>query len=191
MPRDAVAGLPTPQPIADQLPGVLAEDAFTRRFTQALDEVLAPVLLTLDGFVAYLDPALAPPDFLDWLAEWVALPIESQWSVEQRRTLVAHAVELHKWRGTRRGLVAHLTLITGGQVTVAETGGTIASVQSTDPTGEAVVPRVEITVQVPASSAVDSQRLQAAIGEHVPAHVPFTLRVEQAPPGRAVGRARP
>ena len=39
MPRDAAAGLPTPHPIADQLPGVLAEDDFTRRFTQALENM--------------------------------------------------------------------------------------------------------------------------------------------------------
>ena len=191
MPRDAAEGLPTPQPIADQLPGVLAEDGFTRRFTQALDEVLAPVMLTLDGFVAYLDPALAPPDFLDWLAGWVALPVREQWTVEQRRGLIAHAVELHRWRGTRRGLVAHLTLLTGGRVTVTETGKALASVESTDPAGETVAPLVEITVAVPAGSAVDAGRLRAAVSGHVPAHVPFTLRVERAPSGPAVGRARP
>jgi phage tail-like protein len=190
MPRDAAAGLPTPHPIADLLPGVLAEDDFTKRFTQALDEVLAPVLLTLDGFVAYLDPALAPPDFLDWLAEWVALPIQAQWTEEQRRGLIAHAVELHRWRGTRRGLVTHLALLTGGQVAVKETGTSIASIESTDPRGEPVPPRVEITVIVGPRSAVDVGRLRAAAAEHVPAHVPFTLRVDTGPPPAAVGRAR-
>ncbi|MEV3938384.1 phage tail protein [Glycomyces sp. NPDC049804] len=182
MPRSAAPGLPTPHPIADQLPGVLAEDDFTRRFTQALDEVLAPVQLTLDGFVAYLDPALAPPDFLDWLAGWVALPVQEQWTVDQRRVLVAHAVELHRWRGTRHGLATHLRLLTGGRVEVADTGGTIASVQSTDPAGAPVSPHVTITVAVPEPSLVDESRLRSAAAEHVPAHVPFTLRVERAVP---------
>jgi len=180
VPRSAAPGLPSPQPIADQLPGVLAEDDFTRRFTQALDEVLAPVLLALDGFVAYLDPALAPPDFLDWLAGWVALPIQDQWTVEQRRILVAHAVELHRWRGTRHGLATHLRLLTGGHVTVADNGGTIASVQSTDPAGQPVSPHVTITVTVRNPALLDEARLRTAAAEHVPAHVPFTLRIEQS-----------
>jgi phage tail-like protein len=159
---------------------VLAEDDFTRRFTQALDEVLAPVLLALDGFVAYLDPALAPPDFLDWLAGWVALPIKEQWTVEQRRVLVAHAVELHRWRGTRHGLATHLTLLTGGRVTVEDNGGTIASVQSTDPAAQPVRPYVTITVAIADPSHLDESRLRTAAAEHVPAHVPFTLRIERS-----------
>ena len=66
--RGAVPGLPTPHPIGLALPALYLDDGFTQRFTAGLDEVLAPVLLTLDCLDAYLDLELAPPDFLDWLA---------------------------------------------------------------------------------------------------------------------------
>jgi phage tail-like protein len=46
----------------------------------------------------------APPDFLPWLAEWVAL---SQWaglSELSQRDFIARAVSLYRQRGTREGL---------------------------------------------------------------------------------------
>src|SRR4051794_35664644 len=112
--RNGVSSLPTPHPIGDRLPAIYLQDDFTQRFTEALDAVLAPVFATLDSFSGYLDPRLAPDDFLDWLAGWVALDLDERWTPLQRRALVANAVELHRRRGTRRGLAAHVRMITGG-----------------------------------------------------------------------------
>src|SRR5674536_365369 len=55
-------------------PSVYVEDDLTRRLCTAVDQVLAPVGLTLDSLPAYLDPDTAPEDLLDWLSSWVALP---------------------------------------------------------------------------------------------------------------------
>src|SRR4029453_7641000 len=71
--RATAAGLATPPPIGEHLPALFQEDEFAQRFVGALDEVLAPVFAVLDCLDAYLDPWLAPPDFVDWLADWVAL----------------------------------------------------------------------------------------------------------------------
>ena len=57
--------VPVRHPIGDRLPAIYLDDGFTLRFTSALDEVLAPVIAVLDGFADYLDPSLAPADFLD------------------------------------------------------------------------------------------------------------------------------
>ena len=97
-----------------------------RRFTDALDEVLAPVVATLDNLPAYFDPRTTPEDFLDWLAGWVGLELFEKWSLEMRRSLVADAVERHRHRGTTLGVenaVAILAEVDPERVTIEESGG--------------------------------------------------------------------
>jgi phage tail-like protein len=172
-----VGGLPTPHPIAERLPAVYLDDEFTQRFTGALDEVLAPVFATLDGLPGYLDPWLAPVDFLDWLAGWVALDIDESWTLAQRRELVANAVELHRWRGTRRGLAAHVRLLTGGRVEVTDSGGCVSSTRPGGPLPGDGPPRAMVRVWAADPETIDQQRLRAAIATTVPAHVVVTLEV--------------
>ena len=74
--RADVPGLTSPHPFGLMLPGVYHGDAYTQAFCEALDTVLAPVLLTLDSIPAYFDPDLAPADFVEWLATWVGLEID-------------------------------------------------------------------------------------------------------------------
>lgn len=93
--RTGVTGLPTPHPLIDQLPAVYLEQDFLRRFLAALDDVLAPVLLTIDNLPAHLDPRSAPEDFLAWLAQWVAVEQHEDSPVERRRETV---------RGRSRGM---------------------------------------------------------------------------------------
>jgi phage tail-like protein len=171
--RAAVPGLPSPHPLTERLPAVFQEDEFTLRFVSAFDDLLAPVFATLDCFDAYLDPSLAPPDLLAWLATWVALDLD-----EPGRDLVRHAVTLHRWRGTRRGLVERVRLLTGGEVEVADTGGCSWSNEPGTPIRGEDPPRVDVTVR--ASGPVDLPRLRAAVAAAVPAHVTTTVEVERA-----------
>ncbi len=175
--RAGIAGLASAHPIGERLPAVYAEDDFAQRFTGALDHVLAPVLTTLDCLHAYLDPRLAPDDFLHWLAGWVALGLDEGWTDGQLRELVEHAVELHRWRGTRQGLAAHVRLLTAGEVEVLDTGGCTMSERSGAPLPDAGPPRVTVRVRVGAPDTVDQRRLRAAVVEAVPAHVHVTVEV--------------
>lgn len=175
--RAAVSGLPSPHPIGEQLPAVYAEDRFVQGFTGALDEVLAPVLSTLDNFTGYLDPRLAPDDFVGWLAHWVALRVDESWSPAQLRQLVTQSVELHRWRGTRRGLAEHVRLLTGGAVEVTDSGGVVASQQPGAPLPDPGPPWVRVRVRVPDPGRVDVRRLTATVVDAVPAHVRVTVEV--------------
>ncbi|CAN5728158.1 hypothetical protein BH09MYX1_BH09MYX1_40590 [soil metagenome] len=56
------------------------------------------------------DPWLAPAEFLPWLASWVAVELDDGWTDHQRRRVIAHAVQTHARRGTRRGLMDALSL---------------------------------------------------------------------------------
>ena len=62
----------------------------------------------------------APPEFLDWLARWVAISLRADLDVEQRRRFIAHAVPTYRWRGTRRGLREAVRLYTGAEPEITE-----------------------------------------------------------------------
>jgi phage tail-like protein len=175
--RTALANLPTPHPIGERLPAVYLDSDLTMRFTEALDGVLAPVFLTLDCFAQYLDPRLAPADFLGWLAEWVAFPVDEGWTEAQRRELVAHAVQLHRWRGTKRGLAEHVRLLTGGEVDVVDSGLCAWSDRAGGPVPGSGPPQVLVRVQVADTSTVDQRWLHRAVVELVPAHVRVTVEL--------------
>jgi len=187
--RAAIDSLPLAQPMGMSLPAVYLDDDFAQRLTQALDEVLAPVLLTLDCLAYYFDPRIAPADLVDWLAGWVALSLDDTWTLEQRRALVANAVELHRWRGTKRGLADHVRLVTGGDVEVHDSGGCTWSAESGGPLPGQARPYVEIAVRRARPSDLDDRWLAAMVAEVVPAHVP--VRIRRSAVGRAsVGEPR-
>jgi phage tail-like protein len=175
--RGTVGGVRSPHPIGELLPSVYADDELMQRFVSAFDEILAPIFNTLDCFDAYLDPGVAPPDYVDWLTRWVALPMAEEWPPERRRMLVARAVELHRWRGTRRGLAALLETVTGGLAEVYDSGGCSASTVSGGALPGRDEPALWVRVTVPDPSTVDIPRLDALVGTHKPAHLPHTLEV--------------
>ncbi|MFI6099620.1 phage tail protein [Lentzea sp. NPDC051213] len=175
--RTAIDDLTSPHPLGERMPAVYVDDDFTQRFTQALDEVLAPVFTVLDCFAAYLDPRIAPADFVDWLAGWVALDLDENWSATQRRELVARAVRLHRFRGTRKGLAEHVWLLTGGRVDIADSGGVAVSARPGGPIPGSSPAHVLIRIRVTNPEAVDRARITAAVRRMVPAHVATTIEV--------------
>jgi phage tail-like protein len=175
--RGTVAGLASPHPLGELLPALYADDEFAQRFTGALDEVLAPVVSTLDCLDAYFDPALAPADFVDWLAGWVALPLDESWSVERRRLLVSAAVTLHRRRGTRAGLADLITLVTGGTVEVHESGGCVPSDLPGGKLPGTARPGLLVRVRVRDPRTVNAAQLDALIATNKPAHLPHTVEV--------------
>ncbi len=177
MTRGTAPGLRSAHPLADVLPGVYVEDPLAMGFTRGLDTVLAPVFLTLDCLEAYVTPRLAPEDFLPWLASWVGVTVADSWPLERRRRVIAEAVDRHRHSGTRRGLQSHLELLTGGDVEVHDTGGTVWSDDpDVEPPGDAV-PGLRVVVRVDDPSTVDLERLRGDVREARPVHLPFTVEV--------------
>ena len=175
--RGSVDGYASPWPLIEHLPGLYQDDALTRDLTAALDEVLAPAMGAIDNFATYLDPALTPEDFLDWLSSWVGLMPDENWPLERRRAIVALAAQLYRNRGTVNGLLMHVKLFAAGEVEVVDNGGAAWSTTS----GAAVPgkPVLGLTVRIkPAKKpSVDRDRLDALVAAAKPAHVPHTIEI--------------
>jgi phage tail-like protein len=175
--RGLVRNLLSPHPLIEALPSLYQEDGFTQRFMSAFDAMLAPLFASLDNLSAYLDPWLAPEDFLEWLASWFGMALDESWSLDRRRALVAKAFDFYRMRGTASGLKSQLEVLTGGTVELHETGGV-----TTSTTAGAALPGspnfavlVQVTVDDP--STVNVSRLDALVASAKPAHVTHKIEV--------------
>lgn len=174
--------LASPHPIGALLPGLYEDDDLVQRFTLALDTVLAPVFGTLDSGDAYLDPLLAPLDFVRWLAQWVGVDLDASWPEARQRRLVARGAELYAWRGTVRGLAELIETTTGLAAEIDDSGGVAwtssAAPASTLPGTRS--PALVVRVRVPAGDQVDTARLDALVAGAKPAHVRHRLEMLEA-----------
>jgi phage tail-like protein len=175
--RGLIPGLESPHPLGPELPALFQEDDFALRFTSAFDRSLAPIFATLDNLDSYLDPGIAPGDFLEWLAGWVGLALDETWSEAQRRDLVARAVELYRWRGTVRGLADQVAVFTGSPPEIEENGGVSwSATPGAEPPGQAE-PRLLVRVRVTDPDTVDLRRLEAVVAAAKPAHLAHEIEV--------------
>ncbi|WP_327263838.1 phage tail protein [Streptomyces sp. NBC_01232] len=183
MSRAAVPGLPSRHPIGEQLPALYADDDFAQRFTAGLDTVLAPVFTTLDNLPSYFDPRLAPAaDFLPWLASWVGAVDDPRWPTGLRREAVARAVELHRLRGTRRGLTEALRLVLGVSAEVSGDGGAVWSRTAGGELPAAPAGEVLVRVWPQGGEAVDADRVRALVRTLCPVHTVCRVEILPGPP---------
>jgi phage tail-like protein len=182
------------------LPGLYAEqDEFMARYLMLFESFWAPIEQQIDMLPYYVDPEFTPAQLLPWLATWVDLTLDERWPEEKRRKLLASAVALYRWRGTRLGLQEYLEIYTGARVRVTEHGAhnfrlgpqarlglgvalgtinrphtfTVTAYMPADP-GEAYATSAE-------RARLEAQRrrmLEAIIEAEKPAHTGYTLHVE-------------
>jgi phage tail-like protein len=175
--RGVVADLASTRPLLDSLPGIYQDDELVRALTRAFDDGLAPILNTIDNMAAYIDPALTPDDFLDWLAGWVGILPDETWPIERRRAIVALASQIYRKRGTAAGLTMHLRLLTAGDVEVSDSGGaTWSKAPGSTPPGDGSF-SVKIRVKPPKKETVDGTRLEATVAAAKPAHIAHTIEI--------------
>jgi phage tail-like protein len=156
---------------------VLQEDDFCQRMMAALDDVLAPAFSTLDCIESYLDPWLAPPDFVDWLAGWVGIDIDETWTRERLRDLILNVATLYRIRGTAAGLAAHVRLYTGVTPEIEETGGCEWSQTAESPLPGSPRPHLTVRLRVDDPAGVRRSTVSRIVASSRPAHVPFDLEM--------------
>jgi len=145
------------------LPAPYQDNEFLGRMLQIFEAIWEPLEQRQDHVAMYFDPRTCPATFLPWLAGWLGLVLDRHWPEERRRSLLAEAMELYRWRGTHYGLTRMIEVCTGLTPII------------TDDTDNAFV--VRITVRSPASREVRRDVLDALIRLHKPAHVGYVLEV--------------
>lgn len=167
----------SPHPLGATLPGIYQEDVLVQRLCAALDAVLAPDIVMLDCFPAYLDPATAPPDLLDMLAAWVGLPAARHLPVNHRRALIQRAARLHTWRGTPGAIAALVQAASGFAVELEESGGAGWSQDAGTPLPGWETPGLVVRLRT-GGAAIDARTrelLTQLLELVVPAHLPWRL----------------
>ncbi|MGH9077292.1 MAG: phage tail protein [Acidimicrobiales bacterium] len=175
--RAIVPGLEHPDPLGLTLPALYQEDDLVQRLCAGLDEVTAPVVSVLDCIEAYFDPALAPEDFLAWLAGWVAVALDETWPVERRRLLVSSAVDLYGRQGTVAGIAGAVSLYTGVEPEVVDSGGTAWSATPGGDLPGRSEPDLVVRVRLPGAGEDERRRIEAIVEATKPAHVPHRVEV--------------
>ena len=167
------------------LPAVYRENDSAMRFLQGLEEVLDPIVAFLDALPAHLDVALAPPEFVTLVGEWLGVDPEGHWDGlldrddVRRRALVGRATVIARRRGTGASLQLVLDLLFPDLgLRVRDFGRSTFSAEPRDP------PAADASFEV--ISTVEPARTRRAAIDRVveqlrPVHVTYNgLRVEEA-----------
>jgi phage tail-like protein len=184
-----------PSSFLAMLPGIYAEamqderrmlddpghSPFFERFLLGCEDAFRPLQQTLNSLDALFGPESAPPSFLIFLATWVCMPLDDNWPEMKRRRLIREAVELFRWRGTKRGLSRYIQIYTGEVPVILDQpveGMTLGKAIMGDTKLGNVPPHtfvVQVSLDDP-SPAVEKV-LHDIIQFEKPAHTAYSLRV--------------
>jgi phage tail-like protein len=167
----------------------LREDAdgeapFFERFLLGFEDAQRPLQRTLDHLDSLFGPFSAPSEFLLWLGAWMCVPIDENWSEMQRRSLIREAVQLYRWRGTKRGLSRYLQIYTGVVPEISDQpvqgmrlgSGTLMGGVTTM-LGDVPPHTFVVTLAVPDPSVLNEQVIHDIIAYEKPAHTAYALRI--------------
>jgi len=153
-----------------ELPRPLAEDEFTGRFLRIFEEIGGDLRSRIDRFHQDLDPGVAPPEFLRWMAGWMGMVLDASLPEEHQRSLVRAAGPMFPLRGTKRGLQGLLEAFTQSKVEITDGGGVF-------PAGAAPEATNQVTIRVSSSGAISEEHLLELVLREVPATAVVDLRV--------------
>ncbi len=165
------------------LPGLYHDDSIVQDLCAALDEVLAPVVCTLDSLPAYFDPETTREDMVDWLASWVGLYLDRGTMPRDGRRFIKGAVALHARRGTPDGIAEGVRMWFGTTPEIQESGGMGWSPEPEAPLPGEGTPRLVVTLRVDDPATIDRYVLDSVVEGLKPAHVPHRVDVVRRGPG--------
>lgn len=173
------------------LPAIYREVDFIGRFLKIFEQSFEPTVDAFQSLWAYLDPLTAPEALLPFLAHWVGWPGQVPWSAAQQRRLIQRALELYRWRGTRRGLRLYLHLYTGLpaddrhiQITESFTRGFelgSGNLGETTIVGGGRPFHFSVRLQSPDPEALDEPLVRRIIDQEKPAFCTYDLQISRSP----------
>lgn len=161
--------------LVSQLPVEMMEDDFTARFVSIFQTVADTVLLQVDNLPHVGDVAVTTDAMVRQIGRWFGLTwVDPSLSDATQRAIVRAYVNGLQFRGTRRGLETLLTVISGSDVTVSDSGGVFIR-------GEAPVRPAHVVIDVPSPGPFTQQELADIIRTELPATCTFELVVGGRP----------
>lgn len=172
---EAPDGVPKVAPVrrndwlVGQLPVGMMEDGFFLRFVSLFQDLATGLLEGVDNIPNSVDVTVAPPALVRWLGSWIGIEnIDSSLPVELQRRIVQESAKILAWRGTRRGLVRFLELMTDGPVEVTDSGGVFRA-------GEVDNQPPHVWIRVDSTGWVPERDFVALIRDELPANVTFEV----------------
>jgi phage tail-like protein len=156
---------------------------FFTRFLRGFEDAGEPVDNLLTRRERFYDLQTTPSDFLPWLSTWVSLTLDENWPELKRRRLIREAVDLYRWRGTKRGLSRYLEIYTGVVPQIDDqpfTGmrlGPETLLGQNAILGGVGVHTFVVTLAVENPKTVNEQIVRDIIESEKPAHTAYDLRI--------------
>lgn len=106
------------------MPGVYQEDdasrSFLERYLSLFEHFFAESELSIGQIARWFDPDAVTGEYLRWLAGWLAVAYDENWTEEKLRLLLRRIPELYRKRGTRAGIESMIELFTGDKPYIVE-----------------------------------------------------------------------
>jgi phage tail-like protein len=111
--------------------GPRSEADFLERFLCNFEGILTPLEDRIANAHLLTDPSTIPSESLDWLGSWIGFVFDPAYPDAHRREALRNTMQLHRWRGTPRGLQMAIDILTGGHVVNGEmVGGAVSNGQA-------------------------------------------------------------
>lgn len=154
-----------------QLPVGMLEDDFFRRFSQIFQDMADTIVEQADNVPNVVDLAVAPDPFVRYLGSWIgAEAVDASLPVPLQRRIVRGYGQILAHRGTRRGLVELLELLSGEPAEVEDPGGIWRE-------GDAPAREPVVRVRVASTGWMPADDFVALVRSELPAQVGLELYV--------------
>jgi phage tail-like protein len=162
-------------------------DSFLRGFLSVVQQLSDRTTRRLDHLHELFDPRTTDPDFLPWLASWLALVVSPDWTELQSRKMLLAAARLFPYRGTARAIAEFVRIYTGADVRVEENSWPFAGFRigpnSTIGLDTVILPPVNLAhafvvrLERAASGVSESEiiKIHRIIQDQKPAHTSYFL----------------
>jgi len=174
-------------PQAFQQPEMDGGGNFLRGLLNIIQHGYDSVSLRLGELYKVFDPRTTDPDFLPWLASWLAISLNPDWSTQERRKMLMAATQLFPDRGTAKAIRDFVRIYVGARVEIRENSwpfqGFRIGVHSTVGDDTVILPPMNLmhcfVVQLdkPVSAVSDDEiiKIHQIIQNQKPAHTSYFL----------------